>query len=264
MTHAELCALQALFHRAIVHPTGIDAFLAEADADTRAAFDAAFADTPAFDRRARMNVYADAYFWRLHGVLEDHFGLVAWLLGAARFRNLATDYVLARPSVDPDIRRFGARLPAFVAEHPEHARMPGLAELAAIEWAMVRALDVAQPAPRQRDTLAALPPEAWPTLRLHAMPSAALLPCAHDFTALWSAHADTPSPASPPSPTPAHHVLVWRHHHDVLHRPVDDAEAEALAHVIDGTAFVTLCEHHDAELVVAMLMRWIDAGLLRE
>lgn len=264
MTHAELEALQSLFHRAIVHPTGIDAFLAEADDDTRAAFDAAFADTPAFDRRARMSVYADAYFWRLHGVLLDHFGLVAWLLGPARFRNLATDYVLARPSIDPDIRRFGERLPAFVVEHAESARMPGLAELAAIEWAMVRALDVPQASPLAADALASLPADAWPAMQLHAQPSVFLGPCRYDFGALWTAHGDAPSPTEPPPVIEATHVLVWRRHHDVMHRVVEDAEAEALARVVAGTAFATLCEHHDAETVVGWLVTWTRDGLLRE
>ncbi|MBL8946584.1 MAG: putative DNA-binding domain-containing protein, partial [Myxococcales bacterium] len=118
MSLAELEALQALFSRAIVHPEGIDAFLAEADPATRAAFDAAFDGTAEFDARLRMGVYADAYFWRLHDVLLDHFSLVAWILGPAGFRNLATDYVLQRPSEDPDVRRFGARLPAFLGGHP--------------------------------------------------------------------------------------------------------------------------------------------------
>lgn len=262
MTHTELEALQALFHRAIVHPTGIDAFLAEADESTRAAFDAAFADTPSFDRRARMSVYADAYFWRLHGVLVDHFSLVAWLLGPARFRNLATDYVLARPSIDPDIRRFGERLPAFIVDHAESSRIPGLVELAAIDWAMVRALDVPQPPPLAAATLASLPPDAWPTMQLHAMPSVALSPCRYDFAALWAAHPDAPPPASP-TLAPSH-VLVWRRDHDVLHRVIVDAEADALALVVAGTAFATLCEHHDAETVVGWLMRWTNEGLLRE
>lgn len=41
MTLAEHEALQGLFHRAIVYPTGIDAFLQQADTNTRTAFDAA-------------------------------------------------------------------------------------------------------------------------------------------------------------------------------------------------------------------------------
>jgi len=263
MTHAELEALQALFHRAIVHPTGVDAFLAEADDATRAAFEATFADTPAFDRRARMSVYADAYFWRLHGVLEDHFGLVAWLLGPARFRNLATDYVLARPSIDPDIRQLGARLPAFLVEHAECRRVPGLAELAAIEWAMVRALDIPQPEPLVAATLATLPPDVWPSMPLHALPSVALWPCHYDVTALLAAHDDTPSPTTAPVPGEPRQVLVWRHDHDVLHRTVDEPEATALVHVCAGVPFATLCETHDAPIVVAWLSQWIEAGLLR-
>jgi hypothetical protein len=58
-------------------------------------------------------------------------------------------------------------------------------------------------------------------------------------------------------------VLVWRRHHDVMHRVVEDAEVEALTRVVAGTAFASLCEHHDAETVAAWLVRWTSDGLLR-
>lgn len=264
MSFGDLDALQDLFARAIVHPRGIDAFLAEADADTRAAFDAGFDETPGFDRRARLGVYADAYFWRLHGVLLDHFSLVAWLLGPIRFRNLATDYVLHRRSTDPDIRRFGARLPAFVVDHAEHTRIPGLAELAAIEWAMVRALDVPHPAVCTADALAAVAPAAWPELPLVAVPSLFLGPCRHDFTALWQQHADAPGPTDPPAAIDPHHVLVWRQHHDVMHRSLGADEAAALTRIRDGVVFAALCEDHDAATVAGWLLQWVGDGLLAQ
>lgn len=262
MTPPELDALQSLFARAVRHPAGVDAFLADADADTRAAFDAAFDESPGFDRRARLTVYADAYFWRLHDVLLDHFSLIAWLLGPARFRNLATDYVLHRPSVDPDIRRFGARLPAFVATHAEQTRAPGLAELAAIEWAMVRALDIPHPAVCTAQTLAAMPPERWPQLELRAVPSGFVGPCHHDFPTLWDRHRTTDAPASPPPPVDPTHVLVWRQHHDVMHRVVDPSEAVALAQLQQGVAFAALCEDADAATAAGWLLRWVADGLV--
>lgn len=262
MSATELAALQSLFYRAIVHPEGIEAFLAAADPDTRAAFDAAFAGTAEFDARARMGVYADAYFWRLHDVLLDHFSLVAWVLGPARFRNLATDYVLHRPSEDPDVRRFGARLPAFLGEHPLSTEVPGIDALAAIEWAMVRALDVPHGPLLERATLAALPPEAWPALRVQAVPSAFVGTCRHDFGALWADHLVAPTPDRSPAPGPPNHVLVWRQGLAVMHRPLDPAEADALRRVTEGVAFAGLCEHLDASVAVAWLSRWLDDGLL--
>lgn len=259
-----LAELQALFWRAIRWPTGIDDFLREADDATRAAFEAAFAETAAFDRRARMEVYAEAYFWRLHDVLRDHFGLLARLLGPDRFRNLATDYVWQCPSQDPDIRRFGARLPAFVAAHAEGLRVPGLAGVAAIEWAMVRALDVPQPdAPLRRAELLARPPEAWPSLRLASMPSVAIERSELPFLAMWRAFdADAITLPLPP-PGVARAVLVWREQLAVMVRELDDDEADALSRLRRGCAFDELCEGRSPEQVVAWLQRWIDDALVR-
>jgi hypothetical protein len=253
---------QALLWRAITWPTGVDAFLREADEATRAAFASTFADSPEFARAARVGVYADAYFWRLLGVLRDHFGLTAWLCGPAHFHDLVTDYVLQRPSIDPDVRRFGERFAGFIAGHREGVRIPGLAELAAIEWAMVRALDVAQEQPQLAEQLRALAAEAWPSLRLCAVHSAALLPSTLPFSMLWAAHDREPSPTEPPSPVDAHAVLVWRQGLDVVHRVPAPDEAAALARVLGGIEFAELCADHDAPTVVAWLQRWLADELL--
>lgn len=258
--------LQALFWRAITHPTGIADFLRAADEPTRQAFAAAFAGTPGFDATARMEVYADAYFWRLHDVLFDHFGLVAQLLGRDRFRNLATDYVLACPSVDPDIRRFGARLPRFLAGHAECQRVPGLDTIAAVEWAMVRALDARHgSAPTTRAALAAVPLPQWPQLQLRLVDSAALVVTTLPFAALWhsfdrDAIAATPLPVPPPGPPSA--IAVWRERSSVVHRSLGDDEAAALGRVAQGCSFEALCEDHSPEAVVAWMQRWLDDALL--
>jgi hypothetical protein len=252
---------QALMGRAIRWPTGVADFLAKADANTRAAFTRAFAETPALDRVARVGVYAEAYFWRLHGVLLDHFGLVAWLLGTARFHNLVTDYVLACPSIDPDIRRYGERFPAFVATHADAG---GFADVAAIEWAMVRALDAPDEPSATVDDLRAVPLEDWPALELCAVATARVRACALPFTACWQAHANAPAPAVPPATIdPPTHVLVWRAGLDVLHRELEPDEARAIAALITGIRFDALCEAiGSADTVVAWLQRWLADDLV--
>lgn len=259
-----LAETQALFWRAITWPTGVADFLRKSDDATRAAFAATFADSETFAREARVDVYADAYFHRLLGVLGDHFGLVAWLLGPARWNDLVTDYVWQQPSVDPDVRRYGERFAAFVANHREEARVPGLAELAAIEWAMVRALDVPQSPALRAATLHALPPERWSELRLVAVQSAAVLPSRLAFTELWRRHGTEPSPVEPPLPGDPHAVLVWRHGLDVMHRPVDPSEAAALAQLVTGAAFAELCVDRDPPTLVAWLSRWLQDELLAD
>lgn len=257
-----LADAQALLWRAITWPTGVEDFLRCSDDATRAAFAATFAGSEGFAREARVGVYADAYFNRLLGVLRDHFGLVAWLCGPARFNDLVTDYVLQRPSVDPDVRRFGERFAAFVAAHPEGARIVGLAELASIEWAMVRALDIVQDLPLRSDVLRRLAPDAWPSLRLHAVQSAALLPSALPFAALWAAHDREPASAQPTFAVERHAVLVWRQGLDVMHRVVAPDEATAIAGVCAGTELAALCVGRDAATVVAWLQTWLADELL--
>ena len=252
---------QALLWRAITWPTGVADFLARTDDHTRAAFARAFAETPAFDRIARVGVYAEAYFWRLHGVLTDHFGLVAWLCGPARFHNLVTDYVLACPSIYPDIRRYGERFPGFVATHPDTA---GFADVAAIEWAMVRALDAPDEPCASIEDLQTVPLPDWPALELRAVATARVHACALPFTALWQAHARAPAPTEPPRPL-AHpvDVLVWRAGFDVLHREIAADEAQAIAALVGGIRFDALCEVvGSADMVVAWLQRWLADGLV--
>ena len=211
-----------------------------------------------------MEVYAEAYFWRLHDVLRDHFGLLARLLGPDRFRNLATDYVWQCPSQDPDIRRFGARLPAFVAAHAEGLRVPGLAGVAAIEWAMVRALDVPQPdAPLARAELLA----RHPGTAAAACPRRRRRPATSPGTATRCARsprsACSPGAATATPPAVARAVLVWREQLAVMVRELDDDEADALSRLRGGCAFDELCEGRSPEQVVAWLQRWIDDALVR-
>jgi hypothetical protein len=250
---------QALMWRAITWPTGVADFLARADEDTRAAFDRAFAETPAFDRVARVGVYAEAYFWRLHGVLSDHFGLVAWLLGPARFQNLVTDYVLACPSMDPDVRRYGERFPAFVATHAAR-----FADVAAIEWSTVRALDAPDERSATIDDLRAVPLGEWPGLELRTVATTRMHACALPFARLWRAHGSEPSPVDPPPPLEHPiHVLVWRMGFDVLHREIAADEAQAIAALVGGIRFDALCEVvGSADMVVAWLQRWLADGLV--
>ena len=137
----ELRELQQLFLDAIRYPTGIDDFLAQAEPSVRAAFDAAFVGTAALDRRQRMTIYAESYYWRLAEVLGDQYRVVAWLAGPRRFHNLVTDFVWQRPSHSPDVRRFGRELPELIAEHPIAAELEGIEQLARVERSIVEAID---------------------------------------------------------------------------------------------------------------------------
>lgn len=267
-----LSTQQDLFWRAITWPTGVKDFLAQADDATRRAFEATFVGTDAMDAVARVEVYAQAYFWRLSDVLHEQYRVLAWLLGPTRFHNFVTDYVLARPSRSPDVRRFGADLPDALAEHPLEQQLGGLASLARVERAIVRAIDVPDQPCVGRAQLATVDVTAWPGLRLRLADHVRVLTSARSYPrawAAWKAETPAPEPVPPPEPGARFEVLVWRSAAEVFHRGIDRAQAAALRRAGEGGTFQAMCEAALAEdpavqppQLVAWLGRWLDDGLV--
>jgi hypothetical protein len=271
---------QQLFWAAIRWPTGVRNFLAQADEETRTRFEATFEGNEALDAVERMEVYANAYFWRLFGVLEKHFATVAWLAGPEAFNDLVTDYVLERPSKDPDLSKLGAPFPAYLAEHPLGREQPALVSVARVERARIALLDAADHPVAGVDDLRALPPASWPALRFRISPNARLIPTAVDVAALWSARAEGKSPRELDPELFQHEgrTLVWRRGHAVIHRSTGPRESLALEALWGGGSFLDLCtavaDAHgpgtvhppgpDPSELVDLLRGWLGAHLIAE
>ncbi len=290
LAHTQNLFWQRLFWRAITHPTGVSDMLAAADAQTRSSFDATFAQTPQFSRLERMGVYADDYFWRLAGVLETHFPTVAWYLGQVRFHNLATDYVLTHPSIDPDLRAYSARFPAFVARHEDGQADPEITHLAPLELARVDALTAPDRPPLEALALASVALGDWPRLRFEADPSATLHRVDRPFSATYALRREGVSwgEAQRRHPRRPTTVLVWRRGLNTRHRDLDAPEAAALAVLLAGGTFLDMCSaatalgsvslerdptpdsgerdpptsDTDPRAVAAWLRRWFDDALI--
>lgn len=260
---------QQLLWRAITWPTGVEAFLRHADPQTRRAFADTFAQTPVFRREARVQVYAEAYFWRLYEVIVDQYPVTAWLAGEARFHDFVTDFVLAHPSRTPDIRRFACGLADALRQHALERHQPGLADVAAVDWAINDAVDLADESRLATADLAALAPERWPAARFGLTRTATLLPCALPYSALrraWSADEPAPTPQTAPGV-----VLVWRQSdHDVYQRTLDAPEARAVACLQNNGTFAEVCDaaagptttDASAHDVAQWLQRWLTDDLL--
>jgi len=264
-----LAQTQALMWRAIRWPTGVEGFLAQADVDTRRAFAQTFAQSPSFGRVARVQVYAEAYFWRLYEVALDQYPVTAWLAGGVPFHDLVTDFVLAHPSGTPDIRRFAASLPPMLRTHALATQHPGLADVAAVDWAISDAVDGADEPRLRAEALQAIDPHDWPATRLRLTATAALVECALPYGALrkaWAADDDVPAYESAPAT-----MLVWRQaDHGVYQRTLGAPEARALRALQQGFTFAQACDAaagHDATDasaadVAGWLRRWLEDGLL--
>ena len=263
----KLADLQARFYDLVTARQSVAATVAARGPEARSAVDAMVAGDPRLPAIARLEIYADMYFVRIHDVLADEYAKTAAAVGAAAFHELVLDYLDQRRPDHPSMREVGARLPAFLATHPATAGRPWLAELARLERARLEMVDGADAETLTLEDLRAFPPERFALLRVRLVPSHALFAAQFDVVSLWRSE----DPAALPGSSPAA-LLVWRRELEVLHRAVDGEEADWLRRVeACDVTFEELCaglgrgrtEEAAAARAFELVGRWASDGLLR-
>ena len=252
----DLAAVQRLFFEALTWPRGVQDYCDSTGQGP--SLERAFLGSERLGALARLDIYANAYFYRLLDALRELFPRLAAAAGEVDFHNLVTDYVLAHPSTEPDLRRLGDRLPAFLREHAQGRAASRLVDLAELELALNDALDAADGAPLTREALAALPPEVWPALALELVPSARPVRVFHDLE-------DEDSQSTRGAERT---VLVCRRGHSVAFRTLDTSEALAVERLALGLPFEALCEALAGAGVTPVeihryLQRWVEEGLVQ-
>lgn len=223
---------------------------------------AAVQPSAVLDPTARLRIYADAYFWRLHQVLQETFPRVVEHTGAEAFRQLTADYLRLHPSQHPSIGYIGARFSEFL---DQRGGAPAyLGDLARLEWAQVVAFEAASATPLTTDALRGVAPQDWPQLRFHTVPSLHVVDLHYPVHQLWrdgEARLDQPQTLQ---------LRVWRRtDFQVLHSVLDAREAQALHSLRAGGDFATICEafvdlpeDEAAQQAIALLVRWLDDQIL--
>jgi hypothetical protein len=249
--------------------------------------------TPKVSAETRLAIYYDAYRLRLLDALDSNYPVLHAWLGDAEFEKLGLAYLQANPSAHFSIRYFGHRLPDYLSG-AAYGDMPYLAEMAVFEWAISEVFDAEDSAVKQIEDMGAVPPEAWPGMRLRLHASVQRLDLKWNVPIIWKAiqeniragvkadscrgeASNTPStnkggqnePASIPDvppPESSDHLqawLVWRQELKNYFRSLSVDEAWALDAVRNGETFATVCEG---------LCEWIDpqnvalhaAGLMKQ
>ena len=214
------------------------------------------------DRKTRIRVYSDAYYFRLRDVLREDFPRVAAMLGPEQFDEIARGYLAAFPSEQPSVRYLGRALAGFLRLRKD---LPNwLADLADLEWARVEVFDAPDSECATIDDLVCVPPEAWPAIRFSAIPSLQTLLAQYPVHQVWSGGKSLDMTAAETS------LRIWRKNdYQVLHAPMDKRESAALEKMISGEPFAALCEafadlpeSEAAQNATGLLARWIEDGII--
>jgi hypothetical protein len=257
--------LQEMLYDLITAPAGVMQGL-EARGLPPDALDSVIVGDGRLSAAARLDIYANMYFFRILDVLREEYPRVAAALGGDAFHDLITDYLLAERPAHPSLREVGARLPGFLRTHRRGTERPWLPELAELERAHRELFDAADAAPLSMAALQALPPESFSTLPVRLIPAHRLL--VHAFAAAATRQSGGEPEARPET------LLVWRRETTVHHRPVEnEAEAAMLRRADAPTTFTELCDIFVAargaadEATLAaeafqVLARWVDDAIL--
>ncbi len=194
---------------------------------------------------ARLEIYRGAYYVRLEIALAHDYPALLAFAGDRAFGRLAVDYLRDHPSTTPSIRWVGEEMKAWLNANG-HA--PALADLAALEWAIVGAFDAADAPAAKASELAALAPENWPELRLELHPSLSLLFAQTNAREIWMAVRGS---QALPASRPVREVLaVWRAESGPAVVPIDEPGRILLATFGEGATFGAGCEAMAASLPV--------------
>ncbi len=264
--------IQQRLWRLIAWPEGVRAALREESPDAPP-LETLIKSDERLAAEDRLDVYANAYFYRIHDVLAEDFPTLASALGEEDFHDLVTSYLAVHPSESPSLRWIGDRLSGFLADHDAaasiRAKCPFAADLATYEWATQAVFDARDTEAVRREDLAAVPPEDWDTISIQLCPSVRLLHLDWPVQRLRTAHREEQQlPDLDPEPTA---LCLWRHDERVVHRELDPPESRALGVTNPGTDFGSLCvvvaedvgEDEAPALTAGWLARWVDDGLIR-
>jgi hypothetical protein len=234
---------QEIFHELITAPEGVRQGLADlADGGRRLpeGLDGLVRGDERLTSVARLDVYANMYFYRILDILKEDFPAVLAVVGDVAFHNLVTSYLVEHPPAHPSVRYLGRHLAAFLGRHELARTHPWIADLARLEWTMLDAFDGPDAPALDADVLRALPPEAWPAARFRLVPTLHVFESRAPVHLVWSRAGD----GEPLLEIGAEQTVlrVWRKELRVLHRAIEPAERAAIDAALAGEEFAAVCE----------------------
>jgi hypothetical protein len=266
----DLQTLQLLLHRLITAPNGVAEGLEAEKVQVN------LEDVIRGDERLsavdHLEIYANAYFYRLLDILKEEYLATLAVLGEDDFHNLVTGYLLEFPPTEPSVLYAGRYLADFLGGHPFRERLAYIADLARLERAVLEVFHHADVPALDAETMRAVPVAHWPNIEMRAHPTVAILDSEWPVNELLRA-VENKIELHEPAHT-AVSIVVWRKGFEVYYRALERGERGALGLALEGkfegTSFAMMCETVAAEYpdddapaaINRLLARWLADGLL--
>jgi Putative DNA-binding domain len=234
---------------------------------------------PLLNPLGRLEIYRRAYHLRLIECLLDDYPAVAATVGEEAFEELCRKYIAIRPSTDASLNSYGRHMSnlcraelqgPFAPVRAPSGDLSFVADLAALEWAVVEVIHAATAEPLTMTGLASMPASRWADARLVATPALRMLRFGYPINRYFQAFREGSRPAVP-SPA-ASSVVVYRSGPTIWRMDLGEAafdllhaltSGQSLAASLDGAsaALAGVDESEAAAQVTVWFRDWVSSGL---
>lgn len=139
------------------------------------------------DSGSRLDIYRNTSTSALATALTLSFPAVRYLVGTEFFEGAAHLFAAKAPPRSALLDEYGADFPAFLAQLPQAASLPYLADVARLEWQVNIVLHAADAQPFEITRLAQLDEAELAHWRFAPHPAAKLFRCVFPADAIWHA-----------------------------------------------------------------------------
>ena len=218
----------------------------------------------------RLDIYANAYRFRLIEALQDTFPALHTLLGDEEMFKLGNVYIDAWPSQHFSIRYFGHQLAHFLSEAETYKEQSILPEMAQFEWLLRDAFDAADTVPMKIEQLQAINAQFWPKLKFTFHPTLQRINLNYNTPQLWQAIDSEHPPMEIEKNDYPLPWCIWRKGLRTLYRSMSVDEAWAMDALLENNTFAEICsgvcewvdEQHAAPRVAGFIQSWSKEGLI--
>ena len=216
----------------------------------------------------RLNIYHNAYRFRLADVLFDTYEHTAIYLGSDWFNQLALSYVQSHYSDSPNIGLYGKEFPDFLADQLDDDLE--VSEIAEMDWKLRRAFDGFASAVMTPDSLPQIVSEDSGSLCFGFVPTASMTTQYYNTLDIWHAIDEDRVPPTVKRLDQPVDILIWRKAHSPHFRSLAPIEASAISAVYAGDSLDAIGTKLEAEFpgvdvateFGVMLSRWLDDQII--
>jgi hypothetical protein len=198
----------------------------------------------------RLEIYREQFWLRHTSSLVEDFPGLSGILGQRAWAALIEGYLAAYPPQSFTLRDLGLCLPHYIETQTTLAQLRLCCDMARLEVRYIEIFDAGDAAPIAPETLAGIPDDAWPRVRIQFHPALRLLKTEYPVAALRRQliEGQARSEHLPMPPREPQSLLLFRRNLQMFHEPLSEGAYALLSALTRGVALVPACESAQAEV----------------